>query len=178
MNIAIALMLLAFGVYVTVTLFRSLAAPFLKNLDLHQYLFNKNLKNEEETFQNACKAFGEGDIEDGFNLIAESFHFGYSRKDLKFLDKLARYNFSVIDRLSEILSDDDTPHEGIILLEGLFQSRTEILKALAEKRSDAASYAYNELIDRCQTNERTIRAHLKTIALSLTKKPSEHASYH
>lgn len=178
MNTAVALILLLLGSIIIATLSRALFIPIIKSINISNYFFQKKITAAESAFQNGCKAFSNGDIEDGFSFVEQSFLFGSSNRDLMHLDKIARYNFSVIDRLAEIISEEDSRSDDLALLEGLFQSRTEILKSLTEEPSSTSSHQRKELLDRCQTNEKTIRTHLKTISLSLTKKASPHVSYH
>lgn len=196
MNYIIALVLLALGLIVIGYLLQSILFPLIGTINLREYLFQRKIKAADKSFYNACKAFSNGDMKAAFSFIEDSFLFSVSKQNLSYADRISRYNFNVVDKLSEILSDEAEPFEALSILEGLFQSRAELLGSLSDhmtskgnlshwtKRgvfwaSDQFERKIEELFDRCKTNERTIRSHLKSMGERFTKKPATtHASYH
>lgn len=157
------------------------------------------IKQRERLLSQIEKSLDQADLPNSFKLLRQTLYFDHLKYNPELIERISSLNFSVLAKIFDLSKTKDINASEIEILEGLFSSRTSLLRSCGEvlisrnsllrkRNNDMPAWAFDEyqrklteFSEQLDTNRKSIELQLDRIFVSIEKNPAskeEEIVYH
>ncbi len=148
------------------------------------------VRQREKILSQIEKSLDQADLPGSFKLLRQTLYFDHLKYNSELIERISSLNFSVLAKIFDLTKTRDIQASDIEILEGLFSSRTALLRSCGEvlnsrnslmrkRNNDMPSWAFDEyqkklsdFSEQLDTNRKSIELQLDRISVSIEKKPA------
>lgn len=145
------------------------------------------VKQREKLLIQIEKSLNQADLPSSFKVLRQTLYFDHLKYNPNLIERISALNFSVLAKIFEIIKNKQINASEIEILEGLFSSRTALMRSCAEvlssrngllrkRNNNMPAWAFDEyqkklsdFSEQLDTNRKSIELQLDRISLSFEK---------